>query len=106
MNGIIGRNRIPEPEAWQAKRSHQPVHYEALHPASGRFRIHNRHHFTNINEMETVWWVNRDGTEIQQGSLDPDIAPLNYHDFTIPFEIPDDNDRHYYDLFHFNPAEG
>jgi beta-galactosidase len=99
MNGIIGRNRIPEPEAWQAKRSHQPVHYEALHQASGKFRIHNRHHFTNINEFETIWWVNRDGIEIQRGSLDPDIAPLAHYDFTIPFEIPDDDNRHYYDLF-------
>ncbi len=99
MNGIIGHNRIPEPEAWQAKRSHQPVKYEALHPASGKFRIHNRHHFTNINELETIWWVNRDGTEIQQGSLDPDIAPLDHYDITIPFEIPGDDNRHYYDLF-------
>jgi beta-galactosidase len=99
MNGIIGRNRIPEPEAWQAKRSHQPLHFEALHKPSGRFRIHNRHHFTNINELETVWWVNRNGIEVRQGILDPGIPPLEYYDITVPFELPDDKDRNYYDLF-------
>ena len=99
MNGIIAFNRVPEPEAWQAKRSHQPVRYEALHLPSGRFRIHNRHHFTRLGELETIWSVHRDGRETASGILDVDLPPLGQADVTIPFSLPGDAGRHYYDLF-------
>lgn len=99
MNGIIAYNRIPEPEAWQAKRSHQPVQFESLHIPSGRFRIHNRHHFTDMNELETTWQINRNGTEVQTGVINADIPPGEYADILIPFKMPDDLEDHYYDLF-------
>ncbi|TVR72630.1 MAG: DUF4981 domain-containing protein [Marinilabiliales bacterium] len=99
MNGIIAFNRVPEPEAWQAKRSHQPVHFEALHLPSKRIRVHNRHHFTGLDELETTWMVKRDGVTIEKGSLGLDTPPLEQEDIVIPFRLPADHDMHYYDLF-------
>ncbi len=99
MNGIIAYNRVPEPEAWQAKRSHQPVWFEAVHLPSKRIRVHNRHHFTGLDELETTWMVKRDGVIIEKGSLGLDTPPLGQEDIVIPFRLPADQDMHYYDLF-------
>ncbi len=99
MNGIIAYNRVPEPEAWQAKRSHQPVHYEAIHLPSKRIRIHNRHHFTDLSELETEWTVRRDGIKYKSGRLDLSMPPGEHADITVPFSLPADHDMHYYDLF-------
>lgn len=98
MNGIIGYNREPEPEAWQVKKSHAPAYYEAVNLSAGEIRIYNRHHFTNLNEFETVWMLKRNGTVIEEGVLSLDIEPLQKVDVIVPFGSTI-NDDQYYDLF-------
>ncbi|TVQ05389.1 MAG: DUF4981 domain-containing protein [Balneolaceae bacterium] len=98
MNGIIAYNREPEPEAWQVKKSHAPVYFEAVDLSAGLIRVQNRHHFTNLDEFETIWLLKQNGQVIEEGELPLVIAPSESANVTIPFsrEI---TDEHYYDLF-------
>lgn len=99
MNGIFAFNRVPEPEAWQAKKSHAPVHFEAIDLPSGKIRVSNRHHFTNLDEFETGWSLKKDGEEVQSGMIDDvDIPPFEQDVITLPLSYPEDMDQHYYDL--------
>jgi beta-galactosidase len=97
MNGIIAYNREPEPEAWQLKKSHAPVYFEAVNLTAGEIRMQNRHHFTNLREFETIWTLKQNGKVVEEGVLSPDIEPLQKQDIIIPFRsmITDD---HYFDL--------
>lgn len=97
MNGIIAHNRVPEPEAWQVKKSHSPIHYEAADLSSGLIRIHNRHHFTELNEFETIWKLMKNGDVIEEGALDLQIEPQQSEVVQIPIETQL-SDHSYYDL--------
>lgn len=87
--GLIWPDRTPQPEMWQVKKSAQPASVEWLNPQEGTVEIWNRFHFTNLNELKTAWQLQADGEVIQQGELNPDIAPLQRKIVRIPIEKPD-----------------
>ena len=98
MNGIIAYNRKPEPEAWQVKRSHAPVRVEIIDRQKGDFIVHNRHHFTNLTELETLWELRKNGEVIQSGIIDMALAPLEKTMVNIPFTYPATHDPNFYNL--------
>ena len=89
MDGIIFSNRTYQPESWQAKESHAPVKTEPLNLKNGLIRIHNRHHFTNLDELRTEWEMVRDGKIIQEGELEPEIEPGKSARIKVPFTQPE-----------------
>ena len=99
MNGIIAFDRIPEPEAWQVKRSHAPVYYKAIDLRTRLIEIQNRHHFTSLDEFETIWMIKQNGEVIEEGTLDLNIPPLEKQAVNIPFDLESIRDDHYTDLF-------
>ncbi len=84
MDGIIFADRSYQPESWQVKHSHCPVKAEALDPVQGIFRIHNRYHFTNLNEIDLGWILLKDGRIIHEEELELDLNPQEKIDITIP----------------------
>ncbi len=98
MNGIIAYNREPEPEAWQVKRSHAPVYFEAVDLSAGLIRVHNRHQFTNLDEFETAWMLKENGRVIEEGELNLNVKPLEEEEVVIPISS-DISDDQYFDLF-------
>ena len=98
MNGIIAYNLVPEPEAWQVKRSHAPVRVEVTDRQNGSFRVHNRHHFTNLSELETRWELRKNGEVVQSGIMDVALAPLEKTTVNIPFTYPAAHDPNFYNL--------
>lgn len=98
IDGIVSPYVEPEPEAWQMKKSHAPVYFEAVDLNSGVFRVHNRHHFTNLDELETVWMLKRNGEVVREGSLDLDIEPGEKTGIMIPYHRNSDWNQHYIDL--------
>jgi beta-galactosidase len=86
MDGVIFADRSYQPESWQVKHSHCPVKAEALDPLRGRFRIHNRHHFTNLNELDLRWVILKEGKEFRKGDLDLDLPPLESREITVPLD--------------------
>ena len=86
--GMIWPDRSVQPELWQLKKSAQPVIIEALDPSSGRVRITNAHHFTDLAELEAVWEVTGNGVLEQEGRLDLALAPGRSIDVAVPFDQP------------------
>jgi beta-galactosidase len=89
IDGIVFADRTPQPEAWQVKKSQQPVFVKPMNVLLGKVRIENRFHFTNLNELDTRWQLLGDDRVIESGRLDLDIAPLDYKDVVIPFSLPE-----------------
>ncbi|MGW8314106.1 MAG: glycoside hydrolase family 2 TIM barrel-domain containing protein [Bacteroidales bacterium] len=86
MDGVIFADRTYQPESWQVKHSHCPVKTVALDPAHGKFRIHNRYHFTNLNEIDIGWVMLKDGQVLREGDLEIDLPPLQKVDLIVPID--------------------
>jgi beta-galactosidase len=89
MDGIIFANREYQPESWQAKKSHAPVHVTPLFPEEGIVEVQNRYQFTNLRELVTEWKMLEDGNIIQKGEMVLDIRPLSSGQVQIPFKRPE-----------------
>ena len=86
MDGVIFANRTYQPESWQVKHSHCPVKTEALNPENGRFKIHNRFHFTDLNEISIGWALLKQGEIIREGVVELELKPLQEMELVIPLE--------------------
>lgn len=73
--GLIWPDRTIQPELWQVKKSAQPVNIEALDVCKGAFKITNRYHFTNLNQLNASWNIKQAGKTIKEGVLPLNIAP-------------------------------
>jgi len=88
INGLVFPDRTVQPELWQAKASYAPVRVHAVDLDKGRVRIDNEYNFTDLDELETVWQVTRDGKPVQQGVLALSLPPRSSREATVPFTPP------------------
>jgi len=59
----------------------------AENAARGRFTVHNKSYFTNLNEYECTWLLRADGRVVESGRLGRlDIAPQSKQKVTIPYK--------------------
>ncbi|HOO98239.1 MAG TPA: glycoside hydrolase family 2 TIM barrel-domain containing protein [Bacteroidales bacterium] len=86
--GSIWPDRRPQPEMWQIKKMGEPVKAELLSAASGNVRITNRNLFTNLSEMQSLWFLEADGEIVQEGEISTDIDPGESEEILIPFTRP------------------
>lgn len=87
--GSIWPDRKPQPEMLQIKKSAQPVKAKWVSPEKGEVEITNRHHFTDLNEIQTVWMLQADNKTIREGELAVSLEPQKKATVVIPFEKPD-----------------
>ncbi|HEX7626711.1 MAG TPA: glycoside hydrolase family 2 TIM barrel-domain containing protein [Gaiellaceae bacterium] len=81
-DGIVWPDRAPHPALHELKFLAQPVHVEAR--SGGRFRIHNRHHFTPLSRYRGEWELTADGEAIKRGRLPAlRVAPGESLDVTL-----------------------
>ena len=66
-DGIVWPDRTPHPALNELKFLAQPVEVESR--GAGRFRIHNRHHFTSLDRYRGEWELTVDGTPVKRGRL-------------------------------------
>jgi beta-galactosidase len=66
-DGIVWPDRTPHPALNELKFLAQPVHVESR--GGGRFRIHNRHHFTALDRYRGEWELTVDGEPLKHGKL-------------------------------------
>jgi beta-galactosidase len=86
--GVVWPDRTPQPELWQLKKSAQPVGIEAVDVASGRLRLVNHHHFTNLSQLQARWRLSADGATVQEGPFDVSLAPGEAEEVRVPFTAP------------------
>ncbi|MFP6639777.1 MAG: glycoside hydrolase family 2 TIM barrel-domain containing protein, partial [Myxococcota bacterium] len=69
INGLLAPDRTPHPMLWELKKLAQPVHFEEVNLARGRFRIHNRQDFADLSWLSLSWEVSVDGQIRKRGRL-------------------------------------
>lgn len=82
-------DHTPQPEMWQMKKTVQPISVSSLDAETGWVEVSNRNHFLNSSYYDTTWYLQADGTTIEQGTLDLDIAPLSKANVRIPYSKPE-----------------
>jgi beta-galactosidase len=89
--GVVWPDRVPQPELWQLKKSAQPVAIEAVDLEKGLLRVTNRHHFTDLSELEASWRLTADGELQDEGPLEIALPPGESTTVRIPVEIPEES---------------
>lgn len=85
--GIVWPDRTIQPEIYQIKRSAQPVLMESVDPEKGIFRITNRHHTTNLKELNLHWNISRNGKDVIEQQVAPGPACLPGESVTVQLEF-------------------
>jgi beta-galactosidase len=81
-DGIVWPDRTPHPALAELKFLAQPVHVEAR--GGGRFRIHNRQHFTSLERYRGEWELTVDGARRKSGQLPAlRVGPGEFLDVTL-----------------------
>ncbi|NQT41084.1 MAG: DUF4981 domain-containing protein, partial [Planctomycetes bacterium] len=79
INGIITPERRITPKLRELGKVHQFVEITAKDLLTGKLRIKNKHHFTNLDRLDLVWTITRivgDRCEIAaEERMDIDLAP-------------------------------
>ncbi|MBN1561520.1 DUF4981 domain-containing protein, partial [candidate division KSB1 bacterium] len=86
MDGIVNADRSLQPEAYQAKKSQEPV---KVRPVNLRARlkkvvVENCFHFTNLNELTTEWSLYEDFVQVQGDTIRCDVPPQTSDTLIIP----------------------
>jgi len=92
-NGIMYGDRTPQSEAWQLKKTYQPIYVEPVNLLAGKVRLINYYSFTNLKELNASWKLLEDYRVIQSGTLESsaiNVPPLENRVITIPFTAPDE----------------
>ena len=87
--GSIWPDRRPQPEMWQIKKSAQPVSARLVSAEKGLVEITNRYLFTNLNELDARWSLQRNGDLLQEGKLEINLEPGQKKVVGIPFAKPE-----------------
>jgi len=87
--GAIWPDRRPQPEMWQIKKSGQPASVRLVSAEKGEVEISNRYLFTNLVELQIAWMLMADNEIVEQGVLNPDIAPQKTQIVKVPFSKPE-----------------
>lgn len=90
VNGIISPDRTLQPEAYEVKRIYQALQMQLKDLDSKTVTISNEWIDTNANEYTMKWEVVKNGTSVENGTMDVDIPAGESKDVVIPFTTPTD----------------
>lgn len=86
--GHIWGNREIQPENWEMKKVVQPISVTLLDAETGMAEIWNRNHFTDVSQYATRWFLEEDGSVLQEGVLELQVSPLQKKVIRIPYAKP------------------
>ncbi|MBN1997378.1 DUF4981 domain-containing protein [candidate division KSB1 bacterium] len=88
INGVVFADRSVQPEAWQMKKSHQPITVKPLNILDGRFLVINYFNFTNLEEFDFKWRLTDSEKTLQSGVMSLKVPPRGHTETNIPFQVP------------------
>ena len=88
MDGVVSAYRVPQPEAYQMKQSHAPVHFRVQDRNMRNYQVINRHHFTDLSEFDIRWELLENNKDIASGELELNTPAQAMEEFTAPFKDP------------------
>ncbi|HEX2851718.1 MAG TPA: glycoside hydrolase family 2 TIM barrel-domain containing protein [Opitutaceae bacterium] len=89
IKGIVDSDRAPTPKYWEVKKVYQPLKIAGANSKPGQttVRVTNRHHFTDLRELDARWTVMCDGAVVQSGVLPAvTLAPGAEADVAVPVQ--------------------
>lgn len=73
FNGLLMSDRETTPKYWEVKKVYSPVE---LRVESGKLRVTNRNHHTDLSQYRCLWTLSIDGKQKDQGEITlPGVAP-------------------------------
>lgn len=76
------------PKLHEVKKRYQNIKLEAEDLRMGKVKIINQYILTNLEEMETLWEVLRNGEVVFRGGMIVAVAPEEARIITLPYELP------------------
>ncbi len=90
INGCVFPDRSIPPKLWEVKKVYQNIAIVGDNLTAGRLKVRNWFFFTNLNEFSVNWVLSEDGSNIQEGIIEPiDLPPGETGFIKIPFEKPE-----------------
>ena len=84
-NGVIGANRVPEPEAYEMKKVYQNIGTTLNEPAKLEIEIKNKNYFRDLSSYYLAWTLLENGKPVQSGKIDDvNLAPQQTRKLTVP----------------------
>ena len=83
INGLVGPDLTPHPVMRQLAWSARPVTVE--HIEGRKVRVRNRHAFNDLGHLQLRWTLEANGTRIERGHLDVEVAAGTERVVSIPF---------------------
>ena len=89
INGLVWPDRTPHPAMHEFKKLAQPVRVSARNLRTGRIRVENRQHFSDLRWLRGRFELHIDGKRVQKGRV-PRLkaGPGKYDDVELPLRIP------------------
>ncbi|KPK74858.1 MAG: hypothetical protein AMJ79_12985 [Phycisphaerae bacterium SM23_30] len=85
-NGLVQADRKPNPSLYEVKKVYQYIKVYPVKPLEGKFRVHNKYDFLNLDFLDIKWELSVDGLMNQGGNLGSlDLGPKQQKEITIPF---------------------
>lgn len=81
--GIVWPDRSIQPEAWQIKKSAQPVNVEWMNQSAGIIKIANRFSFTNLKELQMNVQLRENGISCLSWTENIELAPLKSMTYSL-----------------------
>jgi beta-galactosidase len=92
VNGLVLPDRRPSPALWEVKKVHQDIAVSAIDPEAGRFRVHNKYFFRDLDFVEAAWQLLEDGEPVAAGKTElSGVGPQQAAELQLPLQ---DFERH------------
>jgi len=89
INGILLPDRKPNPALFEVKKVYQNIKIQPIDLEKGKFRIHNKYNFIDLEFININWELTANGNIIQEGTLPKiSIGPGETQEIEIPFKKP------------------
>jgi beta-galactosidase len=89
-NGIIFADRTLTPKIFEVKKCYESVRVKAKDLKKGEFEVTNEFLFTNLNEYELLWNIEKNGIKISEGNSRIDVGALSSETIKLDYELPRD----------------
>lgn len=88
-NGIVNSDRLPHPAYYEVKQVYSNISAEMINQKDFSVSVRNKNYFINLDYCYMYWSVQRNGVEVQNGTLSlDDIKPQCKKVFCLPVILP------------------
>jgi beta-galactosidase len=85
-NGLIFADRSVSPKIYEVKKCYQNIDFKAIDIKNGKIQVVNKFLFTNLNEFDFKYIIEKNGVKIDEKEISIELAPLSNKEIQISYE--------------------